>query len=352
VAVVTFNTRDYLRVCLNSVLAEAPSEVVVVDNASTDGTPDIVRTEYPQVTLYANTSNYGYGSAANQAVKSCRGDYVLLLNGDAMVTPGAIGALSAYMDRHPEAAVVGPLLRHPDGSLERSYFPFPGTLGWFLENEPVVWLLRCLPVGLERFLCFTPPTVDRVVPWVLGAALLLRRTAFEAVGGFDESYFMYFEEVDLCLRLRAVQSQVHFTPSATVLHIRGASTSQCRKAMLIAHFRSSERFYRRHYSRRRAWLWIFLRKLKIAMLLAVDVVRLWLGSDGRTRVMLTQHVARGRPCCAACRRTLAPTGGLTESLSRRRDLCGRHDMSRPGWMPTRNLRTALSLAVATVPLAA
>jgi len=132
--------------------------------------------------------------------------------------------------------------------------------------------------------------VDRVVPWVLGAALLLRRTAFEAVGGFEESYFMYFEEVDLCLRLHAAQSQVHFTPSATVLHARGASTSQCRKEMLIAHFRSSEHFYRRHYSGRRAWFWVSLMKLKIAMLLVRDVVRLGVGSDERTRVILTQQV--------------------------------------------------------------
>ena len=286
----TFNTCGYLRACLDSVLSEAPDEVVVVDNASTDGTADMVRTEYQQVKLQANAANYGYAAAANQAVKSCRGDYVLLLNGDAMVTPGAIRALSTYMDRHSDAAVVGPLLRLPDGSLQRSYFPFPGTLGWFLENEPVVWLLRCLPVGRERFLCFTPPTVDRVVPWVLGAALLLRRTAFEAVGGFEESYFMYFEEVDLCLRLRAIQAQVHFTPSATVLHVRGASTSQCRKEMLIAHFRSSVRFYRRHYSRRRAWFWISLMKLKVVMRLARDVVRLRVGTDESTRVVLTQHV--------------------------------------------------------------
>jgi len=287
---VSFNTRDHLRACLDSVLAEAPGEIVVVDNASTDGTADMVRSEYRQVKLLANNDNYGYGAAANQGIKSCRGGYVLLLNGDARVTPGAISALSAYMDRHPEAAVVGPLLRHPDGSLERSYFPFPGTLAWFLENKPVVWLLRCLPFGRERFLCLTRPIVDRVVPWVLGAALLLQRTAFEAVGGFDEAYFMYFEEVDLCLRLCAVQSEVHFTPTATVLHVRGASTSQCRTAMRIAHFRSFKRFHRRHYSRRRAGFWIALRRLKIAMLLATEIVRHRVGSDERTRVVLTQEV--------------------------------------------------------------
>lgn len=290
VVIVTFNTRQYLRACLDAVLAEKPGEVLVVDNASTDGTCDMVRTEYPQVALYANTANCGYGAAANQAVKHCRGDYVLLLNGDARVTPGAIDGLRAYMDRHPEAAVVGPLLRHSDGSVKPSYFPLPGTLAWFLENEPAVWLLRCLPVRRERFLCLTSPTADRVVPWVLGAAMLLRRRTFEAVGGFDESYFMYFEDVDLCLRLRASRFEVHFTPSATVCHVGGASASQCRKEMLITHFRSSERFYRRHYSARRACFWVSLMKLKIAMLLARDVLGLQVGSDERTRVMLTQRV--------------------------------------------------------------
>jgi GT2 family glycosyltransferase len=207
--------------------------------------------------------------------------------------------------------VVGPLLRHLNGSLQRSYFPLPGTLGWFLENKPVVWLLRCLPVGRERFLCFTPPTEDRVVPWILGAALLLRRTAFEAVGGFDESYFMYFEEVDLCLRLRAVQSQVHFTPSATVLHVNGASTSQCRKEMHIAHFRSAERFYRRHYSGRRAWFWISLMKLKIAMKLVRDVVRLRMGPDERTGAMLSQQIEAWKAVLRGLPEHPAPTGDPT-----------------------------------------
>jgi N-acetylglucosaminyl-diphospho-decaprenol L-rhamnosyltransferase len=290
VAIVSFDTRDYVRVCLDSVLAEGADEVVVVDNASTDGTPDMVRRDYPQVALYANTTNVGYGTAANQAVRSCRGDYVLLLNGDTMLSPGAIGALSAYMDRHPRAAVVGPLLRYPDGALQRSYFPFPGTLGWLLENEPLARLLRWLPVGRERFLCLTQPTVDRIVPWVLGAALLLRRTAFEAVGGFEESYFMYFEEVDLCLRLRALQFQVHFTPSATVLHVAGASTSQRRRQMAIVHFFSSERFYRRHYSRRRVWFWMSVMRLKMLLRLVRDTARLRMESDVHTRARLARRV--------------------------------------------------------------
>lgn len=294
VAIVTYNVREYLRACLDSVLAERPSQVVVVDNASTDGTSDMVRAEYPQVTLLANMVNHGYGTAANQAFKSSVGDYVLLLNADTVVMPGAIAALAAYMSRHPRAAVVGPLVQYPDGSGQRSYFQFPGTLGWLLENEPLVWLLRYLPMGRNGFLCFTPPTVDRVVPWVNGAALLLRRTAFEAIGGFEESYFMYFEEIDLCLRLRAAQSETHFTPSATVRHARGASTSQCRTQMLIAHFRSCERFYRRHYSARRARFWMSLMRIKNAIRLARDLLSLRLESDAAKRAILSQQVEAWR----------------------------------------------------------
>ena len=291
VAIVNFNTRGHLRACLDSVLGEEPDEVVVVDNASTDGSVDLVRSKYPEVVLHANPTNRGYGAAANQAIASCRGGYVLLLNSDTRLMPEALATLAAHMDRHPDAVVVGPLLQRLDGSVERSYFPFPGTLSWLLENEPIVWLLPDLPVARERFLCLTPPTTPRVVPWVKGAALLLRRTAFEAIGGFDESYFMYFEEVDLCFRLRAGHGEVHFTPAATVVHVGGASTSQLRQAMYVAHFRSALQFYRRHYSAPRRGFWISLMRLKILIRLAWDSAQLVLESDPRRRAGLTEQIA-------------------------------------------------------------
>jgi N-acetylglucosaminyl-diphospho-decaprenol L-rhamnosyltransferase len=291
VAIVSFNARDHLRACLDSVLADGPDEVVVVDNASTDGTAPMVRLEYPQVALCANSTNRGYAAAANQALASCRSGYVLLLNSDTMLSPGTIQTLASYMDRHPEAAVVGPMLRRPNGSAEPSCFPLPGTLAWLLENEPFVWLLRCLPIGRSRFLCLSPPTVPRVVPWVKGAAVLLRRTAFEAVGGFDEAYFMYFEEVDLCLRLRTAKAQVHFTPAATVLHVGAVSTSQRRREMRIEHFRSAVRFYRRHYSRRWSYFWVSVMRVKMLMRLARDSARLLVETDEHTRAVLSEEIA-------------------------------------------------------------
>ena len=302
VGIVNFNTRAHLAGCLDSVLTEQPDEIVVIDNASTDGSVEFVQKNYPTVAIHANQENRGYGAAANQAVARCRSDYVLLLNGDTSVMPQTLRALTTHMDRHPQAVVIGPLLRGPNGSVQQSYFPFPGTLAWLLENEPISWLLPYLPVARERFLCLTPPSAERVVPWVVGAALLIRRVAFEAVGGFDETFFMYFEEIDLCLRLRARHGEVHFTPAGTVIHIGGASTSQFRKAMLVAHFRSSLRYYRRHCSAPARAFWTFLMRLKMVIRLARDSVRLVVESDPARRAVLLQQVGawvialRGASC--------------------------------------------------------
>src|SRR5262249_20744901 len=133
--------------------------------------------------------------------------------------------------------------------------------------------------------------LDRVVPWVKGAAVLLRRTAFEGAGGFDESYFMFFEEVDLCLRLWAANQQVRFTPSASVLHVGGVSTSQRRIEMGVAHFRRTARFYRQHSSRAGRYFWISAMRLKMGMRLARDSARLLIVANPQRRKVLAEQVA-------------------------------------------------------------
>ncbi len=231
VAVVNWNTRDLLRTCLRSVVAEAPAELVVADNGSTDGSVEMVRREFPAAVLVVNPENPGYGAGANRAVGRCTTGYVLLLNSDTTLAPGALGALRDYLDRHERAAIVGPRLVHPDGTPQESCFRFPRAV------RP---LTRAKAGSLPH---------DRAgpVPWVLGAALGLRRTAFEAVGGFDETYHMYFEEVDLAYRLRKAGWETHFTPEARVVHVGGASTRQRRTEMLLRTRLSSLEFYRRHH---------------------------------------------------------------------------------------------------------
>jgi GT2 family glycosyltransferase len=273
VAVVNYNVREHLRACLASAIAEVPSEIVVVDNASSDGSVEMIRTEFPGIVLLANSINCGYGAAANQAVTACSAPYVLLVNGDTVIHPGTLSTLSIYLDRHPHAAIAGPRLLHADGTPQASCFPFPTPFNVFLEVFNLNTVIRSLLFIRDRYLRAWRHDDPRIVPWALGAALGIRREAFEAVGGFDESFFMYSEEIDLCYRLCGVGWRTHFVPNATITHIGGASTVQQRAQMAVRALRSTIDFYHRHYSRRQ------LREVKLilatAMLakLARDILR-------------------------------------------------------------------------------
>jgi GT2 family glycosyltransferase len=274
VAIVNHNTRDHLRACLESLRPEAPAEVVVVDNASDDGSAAMVQAEFPEVWLLANDANRGYGAAANQALGLCEAPAVLLLNSDTRLRPGALAALAGYMAEHPEVAVAGPRLVNPDGSLQPSTYPAPTPLHVFLEESTLGRLVGRLPPLRERYLRTWSHSRPRAVPWLLGAALALRRDAFRASGGFDPSFFMYLEEVDLCARLRAAGWQVHFVPAAEIVHTGGASTRQYRRQMAVQYFSSLAHFYRRHYSRlRQAELAIVVRAV-VALRLARETWRL------------------------------------------------------------------------------
>jgi GT2 family glycosyltransferase len=291
VAIVNFNTRAHLRTCLASVQSEPASEVVVVDNASSDGSVEMVQNEYPWVVLHANATNLGYGAAANQAITSCSAKYALLLNSDTLVSPGTLHALSSYLDLHPRAAVVGPRVVNPDGTLQTSCYPFPTPLNVFLLESGLFRLIRLFPVLRNHCLPAWPHTHARVVPWMLGAVLAIRREAFAAVGGFDESFFMYSEEVDLCYRLCRAGWQAHFTPDTVIMHVEGASTRQQRAAMRAQVFYSTKHFYRLHYSRaRQAELAMIMKGTVLARLIR-DAARLLFIREAGRRARITEDVA-------------------------------------------------------------
>jgi hypothetical protein len=162
--------------------------------------------------------------------------------------PRALEALARYLDDHPEAGIVGPRLLNPDGSLQRSCFPFPSPMRPPLQTDPIGRLVGRVPgLGEWSFATWSHDRV-RVVPWVTGAALVIRRRAFDDVGGFDESFFMYAEEIDLCYRAKQRGWETHFAPVADVEHSGGCSTHQHRTAMLAQGCTSALHFYRRHYS--------------------------------------------------------------------------------------------------------
>lgn len=289
VVIVSYNTRALLARCLDSLSGEAAAEIIVVDNASTDDSVSYVRENYPDVRVIANDRNVGYGAAANEGIRSTSSPLVLLLNADTAVEPGCIAALEHAAQNAPRAAILAPAIVNGSGVAEISCFPFPGTLGWFLENEPVAAVARRIPRLRRRAVSFDPPATAHRIPWALGCALLVRRSALDEVGGFDESFFMYYEEVDLSRRLADAGWEVWFTPEARVRHVGGASTSQHRTAMLVRHFESTVRYYRRHFSGPRLAFWLGVLRAKRLAMLARDSARMLTTSDPAERERLREQ---------------------------------------------------------------
>ena len=283
VVVINWNTRELLRRCLATVMTETPTEVVVVDNGSSDGSVDMVRAAFPSVRLELRPDNPGYGAAANIAFRLCEAEYVLVLNSDTELGRGALGALTTHLDRCARAGLAGPRLLNPDGTLQKSTFPFPSPLVPIFKRRPLADLVGAVPVLRDAFVGTWAHDHTRRVPWVLGAALAIRRSAYEAVGGFDESYHMYYEEEDLCYRLRRAGWEVHFTPAAEVIHLGGASTSQCRPEMLARLSLSAVDFHRRHHQ-----------GLMGAVAVALVRITMWyrLGRDGLGYLLIRRDPQR------------------------------------------------------------
>ena len=291
VVVVSYNARDDLLACIRSILdaaGETPP-TILVDNGSADGGPDVVRERFPAVDVVLAPGNRGYGAAANIGMRRSAAPYVLLLNSDTQLSPDALDRLSDYLDSHPRAAIVGPRLRGAAGVLEPSCHPPLGTVRSVLEKGRIGRALARLPgVGPRWALFNSAHDRPRRVPWVTGAALAFRRAAFEALGGFDENYFMYAEEADLCWRAYQAGWEVHFAPVTDVLHRGGASTAPLRGRMALQKVRSAIRFYRRHYTAPRAAMLVL--GIRTAMLLRWwrDAIRLRLTRDQAAHKRLTE----------------------------------------------------------------
>jgi N-acetylglucosaminyl-diphospho-decaprenol L-rhamnosyltransferase len=245
VVVVTYNSIRYLERCLESV---SGYELIVVDHGSTDGTVELVRERFPHAELIAE-ENRGFGAGMNTGMRAATGRYFLLLNADAWVLGDAVEKLRAFADEHPEAAVVGPRLLNPDGSLQRSVRGFP-TL-WRLATE--YFFLRKLAPRSRVFNAFFGAGFDhrsvREAEWVSAPCLLVRREAADAVGLFDEDYFIFSEEVDWCLRFREAGWKVLFYPGAEVVHVFTASYNPALFNELV---RGHLRFFAKHRGERAA----------------------------------------------------------------------------------------------------
>lgn len=291
VAVISYNTRELLRQCLASVFADGAGDVVVADNGSTDGSVDMLRAEYRRAQVFVDRSNPGYGSASNAALALCRSDYVLLLNSDTVLYPGSLRALCRYLDANPRAAIVGPRLRNPDGTLQRSLHQFPTPLVTLLDYSWVGPLVGLVPVLRKLYVASDSHERPRVIPWVTGAALAIRKSAFQEVGGFDPSFFMYYEEVDLSYRLYRAGWETHFTPAADVMHVGGASTSQERGPMYAQQISAALQYSERHHSDVGVMLTAFALKFSLVSRLIGDTLRFHLTRDLARRQTLQGDIA-------------------------------------------------------------
>ena len=275
VVIVSYRSRELLRECLGSLRANPPScpmSIVVVDNASGDGTAAMVATDYPEVDLIASAENLGFARATNLGARRGSSPYLLALNPDTAVTAGALDTVISTLESHPDVAVVGPRLELPDGMLDHAAkraFPTPlSALGHF--------------TGLGRrrdadgaLAAYRAPDVESGrVDAVNGAFMLMRRSAFEAAGGFDDGYWMYMEDLDLSYRLAQAGWLSWYEPAATVRHVKGGTVGGPRPLRLNWHFhRGMYRFYRSHYAPQRSSVLNGLVYAGIAVKLAASVAQ-------------------------------------------------------------------------------
>ena len=250
--IVNWNTRDILSGCLQSIYEQANNldfEVIVIDNASTDGSAEMIKKEFPQIVLIENSHNRGFAAANNQGIAITKGRYVLLLNSDTMVLDNATTKTVKFADGYPEAAVVGCKVLNPDRTLQPTCFMFPSILNMLLS---ATYLYKLFPrskfFGRERMTWWDRNDV-REVDVVTGCFMLVRRKAIEQVGLMDERFFVYGEETDWCYRFKKVGWKVMFTPDAQIVHYGGQSSKKVAVEMALQLRGSILYFFEKNKSR-------------------------------------------------------------------------------------------------------
>jgi GT2 family glycosyltransferase len=275
VVIVSYRSLELVRACLSSLRAYPPergANIWLVDNASQDGTPEMVRAEFPEVELIASGTNQGFSAANNIAIRQGRAPYVLVLNPDTLLTRGALDRMLELLDENPSIGIGGCRLKLEDGTFDhaaRRSFPTPlGALGHFTgvgrRSSAPDWLTQ-----------YRAPSIERgVVDAVNGAFMLLRRRALDEVGLFDEGYWMYMEDLDLCYRFAQAGWTTWYEPEVSVLHEKGGSSGRHRSARLNYAFHYGMfRFYRKHYAEKNKLALNLAVYAAIAGKLGVSVVR-------------------------------------------------------------------------------
>ncbi len=266
IAIVSYNARDELTACLESVFASTrldSFEVIVADNASADGTVAMLGERFPAVRVIASPENLGFGRASNLCWHEAKSSLVLFLNSDTVVSDRALDRLVAIARMRPEAGAVGPRLLYPEGEIQMSFGAMPGIVSELLQKLWNAGYARGR--GPLRSAVRKRYSRERTVDWVSGACLLTRRDTLETINGFDETFFLYSEDADLCARVRATGALILFTPEVEIVHLLGRSVAKNRDRVVYESHRSRLYFYEKHHRR----LEVVLLKLYMAAKAAV-----------------------------------------------------------------------------------
>jgi GT2 family glycosyltransferase len=248
VVIVNYRSYDELTGCLAALSASdrISSQAIVVDQESDTGRAATIHEQFPALTLLPNRSNDGFAAGVNRGASHAEGRYLLLLNPDTVVSRGLIQSLADWLDAHPNVAVVGPRILNADGSVQPSARRFPdlttglgGRQSWLTRIAPDNWLSRR---NLEWSRASEPVEVD----WVSGACMIVRRSAFDAVGGMDDRFFLYWEDADLCRRLLSAGYRTVYFPSVSAVHEGSRASRHAAARSLVAFHRSAFRYYWKH----------------------------------------------------------------------------------------------------------
>jgi GT2 family glycosyltransferase len=267
IIIVNTNERHVLKPCLRSVFTQTKGidfEIIVIDNASTDGTLEMLANEFSQVKVIPNNENLGFAVANNRGIKKAVGKYVLLLNPDTEVLNGAIQKTVAFMNEHLRAGIAGCKLIFPNGKLQASIRSFPTAWNLFVEATFLYKLFSRTKLFGKYYFSYFDYAVDIQVDWVSGAYFLIRQEVIDKIGILDEQFYLYTEETDYCYRAKQAGFEVWFTPRGEVIHYWGGM-SAINKRVAVWMQRSQLLFYQKHYHGFKKYLFILLKYVNLAI---------------------------------------------------------------------------------------
>jgi GT2 family glycosyltransferase len=250
VVIVGWNAKHYLELCLESLVAAPPRrsmEVLVVDNASTDGTAEMIEAKFPWVTLIKSPENLGFSKGNNLAIGQCHGRYIALVNPDVIVLPGCLDALADFLDQHPKVGNVGPRVLNPDMTLQSSCRRFPTLWNNFCSATALATKFKNSRIFAGEHMFFFPHDRTMSVDVIVGCFSMIRRETFDAVGLLDENLFMYGDDVDWCRRCWKAGWEVVFFPGAQAIHDRGKITAPYPVRFALAQQRSVLYYWYKHH---------------------------------------------------------------------------------------------------------